>query len=89
MQDCFSRKGRGAIKERVVEVLKDCTNVAPDKITEESNFFKDLGMDDLDHLGFMMDIEDEFALQIPDEFVEGLETVGDVVTYLKSKLVTP
>ena len=83
------RKGREAVKERIVEVLEKSTTVPPDMITEKSRFLEDLSMDDLDCIGFIMDIEDEFALEIPDEDLGGFKTVGDVITYLKSKLVTP
>ncbi|SHE31976.1 MULTISPECIES: acyl carrier protein [Caloramator] len=67
------------VKERISEVL----GIDPDDITMESSFMDDLGADSLDVVELIMALEDEFDLEIPDEEAEKIQTVGDVVEYIK------
>ncbi|WDC85872.1 acyl carrier protein [Caloramator sp. mosi_1] len=55
----------------------------PEDITMESSFMDDLGADSLDVVELIMALEDEFDLEIPDEEAEKIQTVGDVVEYIK------
>jgi acyl carrier protein len=67
------------VKERISEVL----GIDHEDITMESSFMDDLGADSLDVVELIMALEDEFDLEIPDEEAEKIQTVGDVVEYIK------
>jgi acyl carrier protein len=54
-----------------------------DKVTEETSFINDLGADSLDTVELVMEFEDEFDLNIPDEDAEKIVTVGDAVRYIE------
>jgi len=54
-----------------------------DKITPETSFIQDLGADSLDTVELVMEFEDEFDLNIPDEDAEKIQTVGDAIKYIK------
>ena len=55
-----------------------------DKITEASTFVNDLGADSLDVVEFVMEVEKEFDITIPDEEAAKLNTVGDAVKYIEA-----
>jgi acyl carrier protein len=55
------------------------------KVTLEANIQDDLGADSLDIVDLVMSFEDEFDLEIPDDQVENIKTVDDVVKYIESK----
>ena len=54
-----------------------------EKVTEETSFINDLGADSLDTVELVMEFEDEFDLNIPDEDAEKIQTVGDAVKYIE------
>jgi acyl carrier protein len=54
-----------------------------DKITAETSFIQDLGADSLDTVELVMEFEDEFDLNIPDEDAEKIQTVGDAIKYIQ------
>jgi len=60
--------------------------VEEDEITEDASFIDDLGADSLDTVEMIMEIEDEFGIEIPDEDAEKLQTVGDAIEYVKRKV---
>ena len=62
--------------------------IEEDKITIDSSFRKDLGADSLDTVELVMDFEEEFDLEIPDEEAEKLTTVGAAIKYLEEKLAS-
>ncbi|UCD39151.1 MAG: acyl carrier protein [Fidelibacterota bacterium] len=70
--------------EKISEVIADKLGVEPGKITPEAKFVEDLGADSLDTVELIMQLEDEFNLEIPDEEAEKLTTVGAVVEYIDS-----
>ncbi len=57
-----------------------------DKITHETSFINDLGADSLDTVELVMELEDEFEVSIPDEDAEKIQTVGNAIDYITSKL---
>ncbi len=75
MSDTFAK-----VKEVVVEQL----NVDEDDVTEEAAFIDDLGADSLDLVELVMALEESFGISIPDEEVESIRTVNDVVRYIES-----
>ncbi|CAH1404610.1 unnamed protein product [Nezara viridula] len=70
------------IKERVILVLKLYDKVDPEKLTLESHFINDLGLDSLDHVEVIMAMEDEFGFEIPDVDAEKLLRPADIVRYV-------
>ena len=68
--------------EKVKEIVVEQLGVEADAITESSAFVADLEADSLDIVEFMMALEEEFDVEIPDEDAEKIVTVGDAVKYL-------
>lgn len=71
------------VLEKVKAILSEQFDVEEDTITPESNIADDLGADSLDVVDLLMSIEDEFEIEIPDEDVENLKTVGELVKYIE------
>lgn len=71
--------------ERLKDIIVDRLRVAPSKIVEDANFLEDLGADSLDVIELIMAIEDTFGIEVPDEDIEKVITVGDAIRYIKKK----
>ena len=71
--------------EKMKEIIADQLSVDADTITETSKFKEDLGADSLDLFELVMALEDEYSVEIPDEDLEKLTSVGEVMEYLKAK----
>ncbi|AEB74729.1 acyl carrier protein [Clostridium botulinum] len=71
--------------ERVRKVMAEHLEMNEEEIKLESDFQEDLGVDSLDIFEIVMEIEDEFDLEIPNEDIEDVKTVKDLVKYLDSK----
>ena len=71
--------------EKVRDILADQLDLEEDSITMDSSFIEDLGTDSLDLVDLVMSLEDEFGLEVPDDAIETMKTVGDVVRYIESK----
>ena len=71
--------------EKIREIIADQLNVDAASITEATSFKDDLGVDSLDLFEFVMAFEEAYGIEIPSEDLEGLTTVGSVITYLKEK----
>ena len=72
--------------EKVREILCDQLDLEPEDITLDTNIIEDLGADSLDLVDFVMSLEDEFDKEIPDEDVENIRTIGDIVSYIENSL---
>jgi acyl carrier protein len=70
--------------DKVKEVIMDKLGVDEDKIKIEASFVDDLGADSLDTVELIMQLEEEFGMEIPDEEAEKLTTVGSAVDYIDS-----
>ena len=68
-----------AIFDRIVKIIETGMSLKNVSISMNSDLIKDLGADSVDLVGSVMTIEDEFGIAIPDEDLEGIHTVGDVV----------
>lgn len=68
--------------EKVKAIIKDKLGVSEDKITEKATFVNDLGADSLDVVEFVMEVESQFGITIPDEDAGKMATVGDAVKYI-------
>ena len=73
------------LKEKITSLIVEKLSVNEEQVTPEANFIEDLGADSLDLVQFVMELEDEFKIEIPDEESEKLVTVGDVINYIESK----
>lgn len=71
--------------ERMREMLSEQLNCEASTITPETSFKDDLGADSLDLFELVMALEDEYNVEIPAEELTDLNTVGDVIEYLKNK----
>ncbi|MFD1850414.1 acyl carrier protein [Oceanobacillus bengalensis] len=71
--------------DRVKAIIVDRLDVEEDKITMEASFKDDLEADSLDVVELVMELEDEFDMEIADEEAEKINTVGDAVNYINSK----
>ena len=73
------------IFEKVKNIIVDQLDVDEEKVTMNANIQDDLGADSLDIVDLVMSFEDEFDLEIPDDQVENIKTVGDVVKDIEDK----
>ena len=72
------------VLEKVKAILAEQFDVEEDKITEETDLQEDLGADSLDVVDLLMSIEDEFEVEVPDEEIEHIKTVGALVNYIEA-----
>ena len=70
--------------EKIRSILAEQLDLEEDSITMDSNIAEDLGADSMDVVDLIMSIEDEFEIEVPDEQIENIKTVGDVVNYIES-----
>ena len=68
--------------EKVKEILAAQLDANIDIMSADTRIGEDLGADSLDVVELLMAIEDEFGIEIPDDDIEGLKTVGDVAEYI-------
>ncbi len=70
--------------EKVRDIIVDQLDAEEESVTAEASIIDDLGADSLDVVDLISSVEDEFDIEIPDEKVEGIKTVGDIVAYIES-----
>ena len=70
--------------EKVRDLIVEQLDVEKDKVTAEASIIDDLSADSLDVVDLISSVEDEFDIEIPDDKVEGIKTVGDIVAYIES-----
>ena len=74
------------VLEKVKDILAKQCEVETDKITEQTDIAEDLGADSLDVVDVLMSLEDAFDVEIPDEEIEKLTTVGALVSYIEEHI---
>lgn len=72
------------IFNKIKDMIADNFDVDKDKITEDTNFMDDLDADSIDLVEFILQLEDEFGAEIPDDEAEKIKTIGDAVSYIKA-----
>lgn len=73
------------LQQRVYRIVQEQFGVRQEEVTPEKNFEDDLGADSIDMVEFVMGLEDEFEIEISDEEAEGIETVQQLLDYLRAK----
>ena len=68
---------------KMKKIIADQLGVDEAEVTMESNFIDDLGADSLDTVELVMQLEEEFGLEISDADAERIKTVGDVIKYIE------
>ncbi|MDD2429559.1 MAG: acyl carrier protein [Eubacteriales bacterium] len=71
------------VYETVSKLITDQLKVAPEKVTVEARLVEDLGADSANVMVLIMDLEDEYQLQVEDSAITTLKTVGDIVKYIE------
>lgn len=78
--------GREEATERIIELLEGYDKVDISKgITEQSSFVQDLGLDSLDVVEVVMELEHEFSIEIPDNEADSIKTVGQAIDYIMAQ----
>lgn len=72
--------------EKVAEILAEQLDVEVASITMDSLLVEDLGADSLDSIDIVMSVEDEFKLEVPDEVIENITTVEDIVNFIENNM---
>ena len=72
--------------DKVKKIIVDQLDVEEDKVTEAASITDDLGADSLDVVDLVMSFEEEFDMEIPDDQVEKIKTVGDIVKFIEEKV---
>ena len=74
-----------SVEEKVKEIIVDQLGVDEKQVNSEASFIDDLGADSLDTVELVMDLEEEFDIEIPDEDAEKIATVQNAVDYIKGQ----
>ncbi|MEO1991148.1 MAG: acyl carrier protein [Pirellulales bacterium] len=72
-----------SVQDRVIDIVANQLMVGADQITSETSFINDLGADSLDTVELVMELEEEFEINIPDDAAEKIQTVGQAVEFIE------
>jgi len=75
-----------SVEERVIEIVAEQLGVSKDQITNETSFVNDLGADSLDTVELVMELEEEFDINIPDDVAEKIQTVGQAIEHIEKAI---
>lgn len=71
------------VADRVMDIVADQLSVDREKISPDTSFVNDLGADSLDTVELVMELEDEFDIDIPDDAAEKITTVGQAIEFIE------
>jgi acyl carrier protein len=74
---------RVSVEQKVIEIVCEHLAVNKEQVTRNTNFIEDIGADSLDIVELIMELEEEFDIQIPDEQAEKIKTVGEAIDYIE------
>ena len=74
------------IEEKVKQIIVDKLGADENEVTPTANFTNDLGADSLDTVELIMEFEEAFGINIPDEAAEKISTVGDAIKYIEDNI---
>lgn len=72
--------------EKVKEILAEQLDTEAESISLDDRLIDDLGADSLDAIDIVMSVEDEFKLEVPDEIIEKIDTVEDIVNFVENNI---
>ena len=72
-----------SVADRVIGIVSEQLGVDKEKITPETSFVNDLGADSLDTVELVMELEEEFEVDIPDDAAEKIQTVGQAIEFIE------
>lgn len=72
-----------SVGERVIDIVADQLGVDKEKVKPETSFVNDLGADSLDTVELVMELEEEFDINIPDDAAEKIQTVGQAIEFIE------
>ena len=73
-----------SVEEKVVDIVAEQLGVDKDRIKRDSHFVNDLGADSLDTVELVMELEEEFDINIADDAAEKIQTVGEAIAHIES-----
>ncbi|CAG8635124.1 11757_t:CDS:2 [Acaulospora colombiana] len=76
---------RSNIETRIIDILKSFDKVDPTKVTLQARFADDLGLDSLDTVEVVMNIEEDFSIEIPDKDADEIRSIKDAVDYISKR----
>ncbi len=71
------------VSQRVIDIVAEQLGVDREKVTPETSFVNDLGADSLDTVELVMELEEEFDINIPDDAAEKIQTVGQAIDFIE------
>ncbi len=74
------------VLEKLKLILSEQLDIDENSITPDSLLVEDLGADSLDAIDIVMSVEDEFKIEVPDEIIDKIETVGDILNYVENNI---
>ena len=72
-----------SVSERVIDIVAEQLGVDKEKVKPETSFVNDLGADSLDTVELVMELEEEFDINIPDDAAEKIQTVGEAISFIE------
>ncbi len=74
------------IKDKIKKIIVEKLGVTADQVKDDAKFTDDLGADSLDQVELVMELEEQFGIDIPDEEAEKIQTVGDAMKFVEIKM---
>jgi acyl carrier protein len=74
-----------SVQDRVIEIVASQLGGNKEQITRETSFINDLGADSLDTVELVMELEEEFEINIPDDAAEKIQTVGQAIDFIEKQ----
>src|SRR4051812_39505670 len=75
-----------SVEERVIEIVCENLGVNKEQVNRKTSFIEDVGADSLDIVELIMELEEEFEINIPDEQAEKIKTVGEAIDYIEKEI---
>ena len=75
-----------ALEDKIKEIIIEQLGVSAEEVVPEASFIDDLGADSLDIVELVMALEEEWAIEIPDDDAEKIQTIQDAITYIEERI---
>ncbi len=75
-----------SVEQRVIEIVCEHLAVNKEQVNRTTSFIEDIGADSLDIVELIMELEEEFDIQIPDDQAEKIKTVGEAIDYIEREI---